>query len=140
MTSSDAILWLHRLGCSCVVLHGNRLIVCRRRGIMDLLQLLENNPETLRGSFIADKVIGKGAAALIALGSVSGVYADVISRAALSLLEESGIAAEYATLTDNIINRSGTGICPVEALCSSLSTPAECLEPIRNFINRQQIP
>lgn len=140
MTSSDAILWLHRLGCSCVVLYGNRLIVCRRRGIMDLLQLLENNPETLRGSFIADKVIGKGAAALMALGSVSGVYADVISRAALSLLEESGIAAEYATLTDNIINRSGTGICPVEALCSSLSTPAECLEPIRNFINRQQIP
>lgn len=140
MTSSDAILWLHRLGCSCVVLHGNRLIVCRRRGIMDLLQLLENSPETLRGSFIADKVIGKGAAALMALGSVSGVYADVISRAALSLLEESGIAAEYATLTDNIINRSGSGICPVEALCSSLSTPAECLEPIRNFVNRQQIP
>jgi len=107
---------------------------------MDLLQLLENSPETLRGSFIADKVIGKGAAALMALGSVSGVYADVISRAALSLLEESGIAAEYATLTDNIINRSGSGICPVEALCSSLSTPAECLEPIRNFVNRQQIP
>lgn len=140
MTSSDAILWLHRLGCSCVVLHGNRLTVCRRRGITDLLHMLENSPETLRGSFIADKVIGKGAAALMALGSVSGVYADVISRAALSLLEESGIAAEYATLTDNIINRSGTGICPVEALCSSLSTPAECLEPIRNFVNRQQIP
>ena len=140
MGPSDAISWLHLLGCSCVVLHGNRLTVCRRRGITDLLHMLENSPKTLRGSFIADKVIGKGAAALMALGGVAGIYADVISRPALALLEESGIAAEYGTLTDNIINRAGTGICPVEALCSSLSTPAECLEPIRNFINRQQIP
>lgn len=140
MTPNDAIHWLHLLGCSCVVLGGNRLEIHRRRGVADLLELLENTPELLSNSFIADKVVGKGAAALMILGGAAGIYADVMSRPALQLIETAGIPATYGTLAENIINRSGTGICPVENLCANLRTPTECLEPIKRFVKKQQNP
>jgi hypothetical protein len=38
-----------------------------------------------------------------------------MSRAALSVLENAGIEVRYDTLTDNIINRRGDGICPFES-------------------------
>lgn len=104
------------------------------RGISDLWRLYNEEPEALKDACIADKVIGKGAAALMALGGVKKVWTNVISRPALELLTDAGIETGYRTLTDNIINRAGTGICPVETLCTPCATPEECLAPIASFI------
>lgn len=126
---------LHREHCSCVIARGVAVTVCRRRGITDLYALLADSPETLRGAMIADKVVGKGAAALMVLGGITAVYADVISRPALHLLEYAGIPVSYGTVADNIINRAGTDICPVEKLCAEASTAGECLPLIQKFIS-----
>ena len=45
----------------------------------------------MQNAQLADKVIGKGAAALIVLGKMKEVYADIISTPALSLLRAAGI-------------------------------------------------
>ena len=45
---------------------------------------------------MADKVIGKAAAALLALGGVREVFALVISLPARELLERAGIATGYS--------------------------------------------
>lgn len=126
---------LHSEHCSCVIAQGESLTLCRRRGIADLYTLLTDAPETLCGAMIADKVVGKGAAALMILGGVVEVYADVISRPALALLESAGVAVSFGSLTDNIINRAGTDICPVEKLCSRADTAGECLPLIQKFIS-----
>ena len=44
----------------------------------------------------------------------------------------------YDHLVPGIINRAGTGLCPVETLCLPCATPSECLPLIRGFILRQQ--
>ena len=106
------------------------------RGVSDLFRLLETEPTLLDGACVADKVVGKGAAALMILGKVSEVYAAVISKPALSLFEQSGTRVEYGRLVEHIINRKGDGICPVETLCADCSTPEECLPLIRGFIQR----
>lgn len=126
---------LHQSGCSCVIASQQELFIGRERGIKDLYHLFKNTPQLLCGSAIADKVVGKGAAALMALGGVARLYADVISRPALTLLEEVGVAVSYSLIVPNIINRAGTDICPVEALCAACATPAECLPEIEHFIN-----
>lgn len=124
--------------CSCVIRNGETMRSFHQRGVSDLWRLLHEEPELLRGGFIADKVVGKGAAALMAAGGVRGVHALTLSRPALELLEGAGIPVEYECLVPNIINRAGDGICPVESLCADAQTPEECLPRIGEFVRRMQ--
>ena len=134
MNKEQIITMLHASQCSCVVANGTRIEQFHERGVKDLHKILADDRALLDGAFIADKVVGKGAAALMVAGGVREVYADVMSRAALSLFQQSGVAVEYDTLVDNIINRAGTDICPVEKLCMQCSTADECLPLITQFI------
>lgn len=125
-------------GCSCVIRNGGTMRSFHQRGVSDLWRLLHEEPELLRGAFIADKVVGKGAAALMAAGGVRGLFARTVSRPALDLLAEAGIPVEYERLVPNIINRAGNGICPVESLCADARTPEECLPRIGEFVRRMK--
>lgn len=133
----EALVALRREHVSLAVVRDNKVEVFRQHGIKDLLTLLTERPEALRGATVADKVTGKGAAALIALGGAAGLYAEVISRPALELLDKSGIDTDFGLCVPNIINRAGAGICPVEQLCEPCATAADCLPLIREFITRQ---
>jgi hypothetical protein len=88
----------------------------------------------LEGATIADKVIGKGAAALMIAGGVTMVYADVISEPAMELFKQHSIKVEYDKKVANIINRRGDGICPVEERCTECNTIEECLVKIEEFV------
>ena len=100
--------------CSCVVRNGDEVRIFRERGVKDLYRLLREEPQLLDGAFVADKVVGKGAAALMILGGVEELFADVVSRAALDLFAAAGKAVAYTVAVPHIINRAGDGICPVE--------------------------
>lgn len=136
MNRQQAIATLHATHCSCVIANGSRLEQFHERGVKDLHHLLHNDKALLDGAFIADKVVGKGAAALMIAGGVKEVYASVMSRAALSLFQSHGLEVEYGLLVDNIINRAGTDICPVEKLCSACQTANECLPLIEDFVSK----
>lgn len=120
--------------CSCVIRSGDTIRIFRQRGVLDLHTLLNREPELLRGAFVADKVVGKGAAALMILGGVKELFANVLSRPALELLQRHNIPTSYTTLTDHIINRSRTDWCPVERLCQHLQSPEACLSAITDFL------
>lgn len=125
---------LHAEGCSCVIFNNNTTRTFHERGVKDLHKLLHTEPEILNGALLADKVVGKGAAALMVAGGVEWVYAEVISQYALELLQTHDITTEYGRVVTNIINRTGTDICPVEKLCLQCDTIEECLLAIDNFI------
>lgn len=108
--------------------------VFRRRGVADLLELCGGNPEFLEGASAADKVIGRGAAMLLVKGKVKEVYAEVISSGALQALRSAGISVAFGTETPYIINRAGTGMCPVEQLVQGISSADEAYEKIKSFI------
>lgn len=127
---------LHRGNHSLVVANG-AVRTFDGRGVSDLYRLLVTAPAFLRGAAVADKVIGKGAAALMVLGCVSEIYTDIISTPALALFRENDMSVSFSQEVPHIINRTGTGICPVETLCGGCRTAAECLPFIRDFIDRQ---
>ena len=127
---------LHTSNCSCVIANGDKIESFYQRGIKDLYELLRSNRSLLEGATIADKVVGKGAAALMILGKVGEVHADVISTPALNLLRQYGLPVSFNQETDRIMNRNKNGLCPVETLCLSLESPEEMLTEIRNFINK----
>ena len=59
------------------------------------------------------------------------VYGEVMTATARDLLEANGIRTEYGTLTEHIINRKGTDICPMEKAVANICDPAEAEAAIR---------
>ncbi len=135
---TELITLLHEGGYSCVVRNGEDVRTFTKRGVADLFELLTTKPDFLQGSSIADKVIGKGAAALMVKGGVQRVYADVISQSALDLLRNAGVDVSYSDVVAHIINRAGTGMCPVEQRCLPLSEIDDMVAAIRDFIAAMQ--
>ena len=105
-----------------------------QRGVKDLLTLVSENPHVLHGALIADKAVGKAAAACMAVGSVKAVWADVMSQPALALLQAHGVKADCGQLVDHIINRAGTGWCPMEQLSRDIDHPAKIIQKIKEFL------
>lgn len=132
-----AIGLLHDGGHSCVICTGSRMHTFGEPGVKDLMRLLHEEPGLLGGAFIADKVVGKGAAALMVLGGIAEVYADVVSTPARRLLEQYGIAVSFGVETRNIINRTGDGLCPVEQSCLDCTTAEACLEAMKQFFKNR---
>ena len=128
---------LHSARCSCVILKDGKPRLFRERGVKDLYRLLTTEPSSLAGAFVADKVVGKAAAALMILGEVGELHADVVSRPALDLFADSGVRVSYGTAVPHIINRTKTGWCPLETCCRYCLTPQDCLVRIEEFITLQ---
>lgn len=126
---------LHREGCSCVIAYPDgRVITGTKRGVMDLYDLYRADNTALCGVRMADKVVGKGAAALMVLGGISSLYADVISMPALALLEKAGIQVSYGECVEYIINRDRVGRCPLETLCDSETDIYKLWPIIEDFV------
>lgn len=110
-----------------------------RRGVADLFSLVADEPDFLRGASVADRVIGRGAALLLVKGGAREVYAQVISSGALEVLRSVGIETSFGKEVPNIINRTGTDICPVEKLTASTSSPDEAYERIKQFLDSMNL-
>lgn len=109
---------------TCLVVCGEREYRDTRRGIRPLLGLIAAGAD-VRGGMAADLIVGKAAALLYALMGVRGVYARVLSEGGLAVLRAHGIAAEYGERTQCIINRAGTGMCPMEETVLTIEDPAQ---------------
>lgn len=123
---------------SLVVLNDGRIYTYDGRGVSDLWRIYNKEREVLSGATLADKIVGKGAAALMVVGGVKKVWAEVISLPAQSLLEDNHIEVQCETLVPNIINRSGDGICPVEQICAPAANAEECIPLIHSFLQRMK--
>lgn len=133
MSLSKLIGILHKEGCSLVLedVQGN-IRLFYKKGVRDLEDLLNNEPDTLKGATIADKVIGKAAAGMMAYGGVREVYADVLSRKAISLLNDNHVMYSYDKLVDHIIIPKGDTRCPLEEIVSSAKTAEETVNMLQH--------
>ena len=117
-------------GYTCVLCRGGKVETSSERGVRPLLRLIDEG-RSLEGFSAADRVVGNGAAFLYAVLKPDFIYAGVISRAARSTLEKYGIPFEYGVAADGIVNRSGTGPCPMEEAVEGSRTPEEALAAVR---------
>ena len=108
-------------------------------GVKDLFILVNTRPQVLEGAYVADRVIGRGAALLLVMGHVSQVFAQLISEQAVKVLRASEINVEYESIVPNIINRDGTDICPVEKLTMDVTDSKVAFEKIKEFLTTNKI-
>lgn len=111
---------------------GHSVAVCRAgevmtrdgRGIAPLLAIASEE-SALRGASVADLIVGKAAALLMARAGVSEVYAEVMSEAGERTLSEHDIPHSCGLLVPYIIDRTGKDVCPMERAVADVSDPAE---------------
>lgn len=116
MTNIDIVKEkLYDSNASLVVLYQNG--TCKEyynRRIEDIVAILQENKDALKGAIIADKVIGKIAGSVLAVAGIKELYADIISEFAIPVLDKNGIKYEYNNKVDFIQNNDKTGMCPME--------------------------
>ncbi|OZG60954.1 hypothetical protein BLEM_1586 [Bifidobacterium lemurum] len=116
------------LGCAACL--GVETVTGMGRGVRPLLQWLANGQD-IHGFSAADRVVGKAAALLYVRLGVAAVHGQTMSEAGLSVLRSRGIEASYDALVPMILNRTHTGMCPIEASVQSIRTPDEAEPAIR---------
>ncbi len=105
------------------------------RRVKDIVSILKENKNALKGAIIADKVIGKTAASILTVAGVKEIYANTISEIAIPVLEENDIKYQYKNRVEYIINNEGTGMCPME---NKFKDETE-LRNIYNYFVKQEI-
>ena len=90
---------------TCAVVRGKNIRISEQRGIAPVVLWLDEEPDSLRGAYVADRVVGKAAALLFAYAGVAGVYARVMSRLAVSTLKLHAIPYHAGRVVDYIENR-----------------------------------
>lgn len=118
------------------VISNGEVFTSQERGVKPLLFLLKEKKEFLKGASVADKVIGKAAALLMALGEIKEVHTLIISEPAIKVFEKYNIACFYDKKVDRIINRTGDGLCPMETLCLDVDNPAEAFTKIKEKLSK----
>ena len=117
----------------CAVVKGDMIYASDRRGIAPLLELYDRG-EDWNGCVAADRIIGKAAALIYAKLGAAELFAAVLSRSAIDVLNRFDIRFSYGVLSDRIINRKGDGICPMEQTVMDIDDPDEAIKALKRTV------
>ena len=123
---------------TCVLCKESTIFISRERGVKPLIAWL-NSKTDFRGFCAADKVVGKAAAFLYVLLGVNAVYAPVMSKSAYEILSEHGIEPLCDLSVEAILNRSNTGLCPMEKTVMDIDDPETAFLMIKNKIESMAV-
>lgn len=136
MTDADrARRILEKDGRTCVLCRGRVTHLSGLPGILPMVRLLDSSAD-VSGFAAADRVVGKAAALLFARAGVASVYAPVMSASAVEVLTRFDIEHSCDRVVDGILNRNGTGPCPIEASVSGIEDPAAARAAIGQALDR----
>ena len=124
-------------GAPCVFIQNDQILAAGEgTGVQPLLAALAHQPELLRGTVLVDRIVGKAAAMLAVLGGTAGVYGLTMSGAAREFLERRGVFAGCEYQVGRIINRQGTGLCPMEQSVLGTEDPEQAYRAILETVRR----
>lgn len=121
-------------GYTCAVCREDHVFYSRERGVKPLLAWLDEGAD-LMGYSAADKAVGSAAAMLYCLLGVRRVHGRIMSVSAVKILRAQGIEASWDLLAEHILNRSKTGLCPMESALLGMEDPEESLPAIRRTLH-----
>ena len=122
---------LNEQGLSLLVYNHDSLTTHDNRGVQDLLQLISDQPERLQGAIVADKIIGKAAAAIMATGGVKEVHTNIICTPAKELFKSQGILVFATEEVPMILNRDRSAMCPIDTQIADIESIEECVEVLQ---------
>lgn len=117
-----------------IVKEGQVIFSSDGKGIKPIYTALNELKYELKGSSIADKVVGKAAAMICEYAGIKELSTKLISENAISVLENTSIIYNYEKSVPYIKNRDQSGMCPVETLSLKVSNIDELLIGVSDFL------
>ena len=117
-----------------IVKDGKVLFSVDGKGIKPIYTAFNELKDELKGSSVADKVIGKAAAMIYEHAAIKELSTKLISENAINVLEKTSIIYEYEKSVPYIKNRDQSGMCPVETLSLKVNNIEDLLIEISSFL------
>ena len=114
-----------------------KILTSELRGISPMMIFLAEGVD-LHGFSVADLIVGKATAMLFVKAGIKEVFAKTLSESGKKVLEDHGIPFEAEILTEKIINRLGTDICPMEKVLASIDDIEEGYVKLKETLARMQ--
>ena len=131
---------LNREGLSLLIIKDDKRLYASKKGgmapILEAINLL--GLQTLAGTTVIDKIVGKAAALLISYFKAKDVYTRLLSRSAIEVLEKHGIRYTSEMVVKNIRKKDDTDICPFEKMVLEIEDPREGYEKLNRELTRQR--
>lgn len=125
---------LEKENCTFVAYNGKKTVKSFERGVKPLLEMIDEGTD-LSGYSAVDRVVGRAAAFLYVKLRISEVYSYVLSRPAVEIFDRYRIPVSYEKLVDVIVNRTNTGLCPMESSVMDTNDPEEAEWKIRKKLS-----
>jgi len=109
-------------------------LVCQliSTGIRALVAAVEDERVASHGPLDwGDKLVGRAAALLFALVHARSVFALKMSTGGQDVLRAAGIPFAYDAVILDVLNRAGTGPCPMEEAVSGITEPLAALQTLK---------
>lgn len=131
---------LNREGLNLLIIKDDKRLYESKKGgmapILEAINLL--GLQTLAGTTVIDKIVGKAAALLISYFKAKVVYTRLLSRSAIEVLEKHGIRYTSEMVVENIRKKDDTDICPFEKMVLEIEDPREGYEKLNRELTRQR--
>lgn len=116
-----------------VIKNGEVIFKSKDKGIKPMYLLATEMKTEAQGGYLADKVIGKGAAMLCGHIGIKEVYTELISNGGIITLNRNNIPFTIEESCAYIKNRDKTDYCPIEKLSLKIEDPILLLDAIKRF-------
>ena len=115
----------------------NILFTSKDKGVKPLLDFFQSDEYKKHTNiYVADKIIGKGAAFLLIAMSVKGLYTPIISESAQDLLFKHHTDVISGEVVPYIKNRAGDGRCPIESSVVNEDNIEKALQKINQTLEK----
>lgn len=126
-------------------LTGHTICLCKdreciysdKKGIAPMMDFIASGVD-LSGYSVADLIVGKAVSMLFVKAGIKCVFAKTLSQNGKAILDLYAIPYQYEVLTENIINRMGTDICPMEKTVLQTSDIEEAYILLKNKLKSMQ--
>lgn len=121
---------------TCVIGNNDEIIFTSKdKGVKPLMDFYKSNVYKKNDDiYVADKIIGKGAAFLLIAMSVKSLYTPIISTPAEKLLFKHHIEVRSNQVVPYIKNRAGDGSCPIESAVLDEDNVENALNKIKDTL------
>lgn len=133
MTENASIIMTNE-NLTCVIANKTEVIYkSSERGINPLFNFI-NFSSGIGPFYLSDKIIGKAAALLCIKAGICEVQTIILSSPALQIFKDNSIIYKYDSLVPRIMNRTKSGLCPMEALSEGVESPEDMYLKIKKWL------
>jgi len=118
--------------------NGEVLFETEAHGISGLLKAMKQLQNNMKGSSVADRIVGRAAALLLVHSDVVAVFAVTASHGAIEVLKNNRIFHQFERRVPCILDSKRVDTCPFENLVADVSDPKEACEKLRAYCALKQ--